>query len=509
MKKTRLILCLFLTLSLLCGCGTTQQTASTAATLPPAIVNAVAPVGDDGMQYNGQAALFLPSADGQRLLCRYVPVTLRHDTHPAQTIVQALLGYDGDDTVQPLGGETRLTLYGQNPVEVAGGVCTVDLTSSALILEDETLYTACLAIATTLCNLSDIQEVNVLIADQAISMDISGNLPMGTLRGHSGEELTLLWEQMEARRTPLGGDASTVPVTSMATLYFPLADGSGVIPEVRTLTFPGQTPQQLAAVLMTALSDGAQYVSGTAKMPDMDALMTTSPQVSDMLEGGRLVTLNFTADLSAQLDDCGIPMNCFLAAITDTLMTFIPSVTAVKIQIGTEVLTQTTSLTGTEIRFTDGVLRRSAFESFLMDQAVIYMAKGDKMVAVRRNLPAGDTASPRVLLKEMMQGATQQEQNEGIQSILPDGLREEDILGLSLQDDTLLINLSAHAASAIRLAGSEREQLACYGMVNTLCKSKNVRRVIFFFDGSSVNELAGSLDWGGAFFYCPGLIAKE
>ena len=108
-----------------------------------------------------------------------------------------------------------------------------------------------------------------------------------------------------------------------------------------------------------------------------------------------------------------------------------------------------------------------------------------------------------------MQGATQQEQNEGIQSILPDGLREEDILGLSLQDDTLLINLSAHAASAIRLAGSEREQLACYGMVNTLCKSKNVRRVIFFFDGSSVNELAGSLDWGGAFFYCPGLIAKE
>ena len=260
---------------------------------------------------------------------------------------------------------------------------------------------------------------------------------------------------------------------------------------------------------MTALSDGAQYVSGTAKMPDMDALMTTSPQVSDMLEGGRLVTLNFTADLSAQLDDCGIPMNCFLAAITDTLMTFIPSVTAVKIQIGTEVLTQTTSPTGTEIRFTDGVLRRSAFESFLMDQAVIYMAKDQKMVAVRRNLPAGNTASPRVLLKEMMQGATQQEQNEGIQSILPDGLHEEDILGLSLQDDTLLINLSAHAASAIRLAGSEREQLACYGMVNTLCKSKNVRRVIFFFDGSSVNELAGSLDWGGAFFYCPGLIAKE
>ncbi len=509
MKKTRLTICLLLTLCLLCGCGTPQQTASTAVTLPPATVNVEAPVGDDGMQYNDQAALFLPSADGQRLLCRYVPVNLRHDVHPAQAMVQALLGYDGDDTVQPLGGETRLTLYGQNPVEVAGGVCTVDLTSSALLLDDETLYVACLSIATTLCNLSDIQEVNVLIADQAISMDISGNLPMGTLRGHSGEELTLLWEQMEARRTPLGGDASAVPVTAMATLYFPLADGSGVIPEVRTLTFPGQTPQQLAAVLMTALSDGAQYASGTAKMPDMDTLMTTSPQVSDMLEGGRLVTLNFTADLSTQLEDCGIPMNCFLAAVTDTLMTFIPSVTAVKMQIGTEVLTQTTGLNGAEIRFTEGVLRRSTFESFLMDQAVIYMAKGDKMVAVRRNLPAGETASPRVLLREMMQGTTQKEQDDGIQDILPKGLQEADILGLSLQGDTLLINLSANAAALIRRTGSDGEQLACYGMVNTLCRSKNLRRVIFFFDGATVNQLAGSLDWGGAFFYCPGLIAKE
>ena len=504
MKKLRLILCLLLTLSL-CGCASTQQSDVT-ATLPPAKVSYEAPADDEGMQYTTQAALFLPSIDDQRLLCRYVSVTLRHDTHPAQAIVQALLNYAGDEMVHSIGNGTQLTLYGQNPVEVAGGVCTVDLTSSALILDDEALYTACLAISTTLCELSDIQQVNVLVADQAISMDISGNLPMGALRGHSGEDLTLLWEQMEARRTPLGGDASTVPVTAMATLYFPLADGSGVIPEVRTLTFPGQTPQQLAAVLMTALSDGAQYISGTASMPVLDDLMTTSPQVSDMMEGGRLVTLNFVDDLENQLAAYDIPLNCFVASVTDTLMTFVPSVTAVNIQVGSELLTQATSLNGETVVFNDGVIRRTAFEDFLMDQVTIYLAKGDKLTAVTRTLPAGEASSPRVLLQELMQGTTAEERAAGISNVLPAGLTNADVLGLSLEDDTLVINLSAHAAETIRQAGSDSEQLTCYSIVNTMCAAKGVRRVIFFFDGASAEQLGGSLYWSGEFYDCPGLI---
>ncbi len=504
MKKLRLMLCLLLALSL-CGCSSTQPV-DTAATLPPAETAFEAPVGDGGMRYTTQVALYLPSLDDQRLLCRYVSVSLRHDTHPAQTIVQALLNYAGDDTVHSLGNGTQLTLYGQNPVEIAGGVCTVDLTSSALILDDEALYTACLAISTTLCALSDIQAVNVLVADQAISMDISGNLPMGTLRGHSGEDLTLLWEQMEARRTPLGGDASSVPVTTMATLYFPLDDGSGVISETRTLTFPGQTPQQLAASLMTALSDGAQYVSGTAAMPVLDDLMTTSPQVSDMMEGGRLVTLNFVDDLEDQLSDYGIPLNCFIASVADTLMSFIPSVTAVTMHVGSDLLMHVTSLEGGTINFNDGIIRRTAFEEFLMDQVNIYLAKDDKLTAVTRTLPAGETSSPRVLLQKLVQGPTSAERSSGIENVLPVELSNADILGLSLEDDTLIINLSAHAAEAIRQAGSDREQLSCYSIVNTMCKAKGLRRVVFFFDGASVDQLGGTLYWSGEFLYCPGLI---
>ena len=66
-------------------------------------------------------------------------------------------------------------------------------------------------------------------------MDITGCLPLGTISPRPGEELPVLWEQMDARRTPLGQDPATVPVTGTATLYFPLAEGSGIVAETRAL----------------------------------------------------------------------------------------------------------------------------------------------------------------------------------------------------------------------------------------------------------------------------------
>ena len=42
--------------------------------------------------------------------------------------------------------------------------------------------------------------------------------------------------------------------------------------------------------------------------------------------------------------------------------------------------------------------------------------------------------------------------------------------------------------------------------MNTLCQSKSLRRVRFFFDGQSVETLGGQILWGGEFLLCPGLI---
>ena len=504
-KRLRLIACL-LAAALLTGCSAVPATnVVPVATLPPATVRYAAPVDDSTLNYIAVRPLYLPSLDRQRLLCQYESVALNHDRHDAESLIRALLAHEGNSKVASLGDGVRLTLYGDHPVEVAAGVCTVNLGSSALMLQDSALYTACLAIASTLCELDDISSVNVLIADQAVGMDITLTLPLGVVKAHPGEELTVLWEQMEARRTPLGEDPSLMPVTATATLFFPLKDASGVIPETRNITFPGQSPQQLAAGLLSAMSAGAQYMPGVSSMPDMNSLMVYAPQVSDMTEGGRLVTLHFVSDLEHRLAALQLDQSCFMAAIVETLTTFVPSVTAVRIHIGANPITSLYNGEHGSLLFPGGILRRSDFAPYLMTQSGICLASGQYLTRLNRTMPTAEAVSPRALLMHLMNGPTQEERDAGIQSVLPEGLSPQDVLGVAIDGDTLILNLSLRFADKIRLEAADYEQQLCYAMVNTLCQAKGLRRVVFFFGGEMVETLGGDLYWGGEFLLSPGM----
>ena len=89
---------------------------------------------------------------------------------------------------------------------------------------------------------------------------------------------------------------------------------------------------------------------------------------------------------------------------------------------------------------------------------------------------------------------------------LPPDLTDADILGLALQEDTLLVNLSARYAEVIRTSNSD-QRLAAYAAVNTLCEMLNVRRVRFYFGDKQVETLGTDLCWDGEFLYNPALTS--
>ena len=508
-KRIALLLCIVLAFSA-SGCtGTPDLTIRTASTLPPAQAQYAAPVSDALMEHTQPVALYLPARDGQRLLCQYEHLTLSHNQHAAEAVVRALITHPGNASMRPLGDGVAISLYGQNPVETANGVCTVNLSASVLQLDLDDFYTVCLSLATTLCELPDIHAVNVLVADQAVGMDISSILPLGCLTAHPGESLPALWEQLLARRTPLGENPATVPTSASAALYFPLSDGSGVIPETHTLSFPGQTPQQLAEVLLSALSSGAQYTAGTADMPNIASLLVYAPSASDLEGGGRLLTLRFIGDLEDRLAAAGVDMTCFVASVAQTLLTFIPSIAAVDIYVGTTPLCSLYHDRVGSLLFDEGRVRRNAFSALLMDQVTLLLPCGDGLTAVQRAVRSSGAASPRTLVSLLFDGASPLDAALGCTSPAPAGLLGSDILGVTITGDTLLLNLSSRCAEAIRAMDDRSEQLLCYSIVNTLCAEKGVRRVLFFFDGAMAESLGGSLYWGGEFMASPALINQQ
>ncbi|MBQ6382546.1 MAG: GerMN domain-containing protein [Clostridia bacterium] len=494
-------------LALLSGCvkPETAESSDVSATLPPAGVSYTAPDGDEPFVRGAERTLYLPTENELHLTAYQIWIESDSLADTAEQLTRRQLEAQSELLEGRLGENRKLSLYGGNPVECSGGICTVNLSTAALQLSSSELYKVCIALATTLCDLDEISFVNILIADQSVGMDITGSLAMGSLTGHPNENLPVLWEQMEAKRTPVGDDLSRTPLNALATLYYPLEEGRGIGCENRILNYDGQTPQQLASGLMAELEEVIRENTADSEGLSLRELMLHEPLTSELEDGGRLITLSFREDAEEKLADMGLDMACTLASLTYTMTTFIPGIAAVCVRIGDKVLTELRSASFGTISVLGGLLRREFFSRFLRGSATVFLAKNGRLKACEHPVDRNMEENPRTLLSALMAGPTGKEAEAGLEAALPEGVFEDDILGIAREGDTLLVNLSESFRAEIQAFGAERERLLCYSMVNTLCTGTGSRRICFFFEGEQVEQIAGSIYWAGTFMNNPGM----
>lgn len=508
-RKGMCLLLAFCCLAALSGCsGRREEDRLPAPPLPPAEVYYTAPDQDEVISEGGEFKSYFPGRDDLGLVSRSTQLDPANLSDTAEMLVRSMIAYPGDEETKKLGGNKALDLYGDHPIEVSGGVCTVNLATSALQLSLRDYYKNCLALATTLCEVKEINSVNVLVADQSVGLDITGNLPMGTLTAHPGENLAVLWEQMEAKRTPLGEDLSKTPLSTLATLYFPLSDGRGIACATRLVNFEGQTPQQLAMGLINAVSSVRKSTTGGQGFPELSDLLLHDPVTSELEEGGRLITLSLTEDAEARLTAGGADLACTVAALTYTLTTFIPGIAAICIRIGDKPITELHTDCFATVTALGGLVRRSTVSSFLMGSTTVYFARNGILCECERPIDRQLADSPRAQMCALMEGPDGREQAEDIVATLPGNVREDDILGIRAEGDTLLVNLSEGFRAEIQAMGPEAETLICYSMVNTLCRNTGLKRVCFFFEDDQVETIAGTIYWAGEFLYNIGLAEK-
>ena len=483
----------------LSGCAGVPPEEKDPPTLPPAAVRYTAPDGDIPVGEERMYTLYLPGKNGMHLTAQHVTLGPASLQETMENLVWDLLSFESNDMVDSLGKGRVLSLFGTDPVELSGGVCTVNLGSSALQLNYQDFYTLSLALASTLCELEAVDSVNVLVAGQSVGLDITGVLPMGTLTAHPGENLPVLWERMEAKRTPLGQNMSQTPLSSYVTVYFPLEDGQGITCENRMLSFEGQTPQQMTGTILETMSGGSMYLTGVPELPPLSSLMLHEPLASELADGGRLITLSFREDGMERLREAGVDPACLMAAITFSLTTFIPGTAAVSLRVGEQPVTQLDSERFGSIPVLGGLMRRENFRQLLRGRTTVYFERGGVLVPCVKTVDRKQTDSPREQLTALMEGPGARERTEGLERTVPEAVRPDDILGLNAVGDTLLINLSESFRSEIQSLGPEKERLLCYSMVNTLCENSALDHVCFFFEGEQVESIAGEICWSGVF----------
>ena len=504
MKKRLGCLLTALCLLALSGCARNSgEELAPVQTLAPATVSYDAPDGDRPVREAEDCLLYVPEKDAQKLVAHSVRMEEADILSTVTMLVRKLLAEIKANNVFQT--ERDVELYRDLPIEISRGICTVTLSSSALQLSYSDYYRLSLALATTLCGLDEIDYVNVLTAGQSVALDSAGRLPMGSLTGHADENLSVLWEQMEARRTPQGGDASRTPLSTQATIYYPLPDGRGVACESRRAAFTGQTTSQLASTLLEMISDSVRNRTEAGEIPDLYEYMVHEPVSSEMEEGGKLITLSFWEDLQELAESWQTDIPCLAAAVTLTLTTFVPGISAVCFRIADKPVTEISSSRFRIGTILGGLMRRNTFDIFLTGSTTVYFEKDGRLVPTEKPVDRETADSPRVQLNALMQGPERQDAGKGIVSPLPEDAREDDLLGIAAEGDTLLVNFSSSFLEKIKAQGPEKEMLLCYAMVNTLCENTGMKRVCFFFEGEQAEWIAGEIYWAGEFLYNPEL----
>lgn len=499
--KRRLTCLLAVSALLLNGCTASVPIREGASvTLPPAKAVYQAPNGDESRESVETILLYLPDRRAGQLVPHALTVALPPNRHPAETAVQKLLSFSGDDDCAPLIAGNPLSLFSGSGVEVSGDTATLNLSVSALALQGEQLMLVSRAITNTLCQWGDIRYVNLLIAGKQPGTDISASVPMGSLVKTSNEEK--LWKAGDE-----GGRFSAV-----ATLYYPAPLGKGVLAEARAVTFPGKTLPDMAMGLLTALSAEAQTLHGVPAVPALDLLLAAPVSVSESTTGGgRIVHIRFTDAANETFISHGIPRSVMMASMVLTLTTFLPNIEGVEVTIGQETVASLapTGLSeggAKQIVFKDRLMRRGDFSRFLLGIVSLYFTgPNQRLVRVERALPYYQTQNIRALFQQLLSGPDAAETMQQLRATLPGSVRNADLIGFTAEKDTVLLNFSSDFIAACQGLSPEEEQLMVYSLVNTLSSLRGIRRVRFYVTGGQPDTFAGSLYLPGEFLFNPSI----
>ncbi len=278
------------------------------------------------------------------------------------------------------------------------------------------------------------------------------------------------------------------------------------------ISFPDASLSGMCVALLAALSQRSSALPNLPQVPDLKALLAGAPLV-DELPGaqGRIVQLSFQESANEQLIAAGIPRSIMLASICQTLTTFLPGLAGVKVRIGNEMISAVVPAgvlegAGQEIVFQDQVMKRRDPAASCWTTTLYFANSGDTLSPSLRAIPYYQAHNPRYVLNQLLAGPDYTDSVPGLSPVLPTGLKDADWLGITRQNDTLAVNLSAKAAELIKPLGETQERLMVYGLVNTLARLGGVTRVQFFIDGSQEGRFAQQIDLAGSFLPNTGLV---
>lgn len=385
-------------------------------------------------------------------------------------------------------------------LEYSCGIACVNLTLEAGVHPgDSDDLLLCAAIADTLLGLDGVECVNILTGSR--SNAVCG-LPLGAIIEPS-DNISALYAQFQSEESRFLTE-QTASISRNVILYFPSTDGGYLLPEMRTLSFDSD---DYASVILDALKAGPLERSCCfSAMPGNQELLAGAPRrwVSDA--GERIIDVSFTEMLPNYLAFAGVEAWQLYGSVVLSLCSFLPELDAVRICVdGTPV--DACTLGEVQLQFEDGMMRRSDFSACIGSSAGLYFADTDGgLRRVECAMSRSAAISTKQILSEMIRAGNP---GDGLTGVFPEGLLPEDILGVEVEDQVAVVNLSGAFYSRCQSLDSAGERRLVYAMINALTELDGIRAVRFVVEGQSIDAMVQSICLKTALLPDPGLVRSE
>ena len=504
---------------------------------------AFAPIGDGMTVRLITQIIYYLSPDGLRLKPMLCDVTIMPGETILESLMERLLAGPDNAEFAPIFPE-YVNMYFLS-AEQSQGVATVNLTGAFASLSMEQQFIARMAIVNTLTELNDIRYVNLLIDGKESPLfwhTLSGGLSAATnpepgenimqpepapRRGLAlptgamvrTEDTDSAYMQLRALVDRINASDSTgrheqEVISRHVTLYFASEDGTTLMPEVREMEMG--TADYIVPVVEAMIrgpSDTARFArtlpAGVElRLAYVDSWENVTHVVVDLREG---------ADKMIQRSPIGA--DAAYASMVHTCLTFVPGAQAVRFQIeGVDYdifAIDNTAPNGKEEEGTDAEeaqapsYTRESFSIEVGRDITIYLPLADGRIRqVRKSVLQGEAGMPRNWLRTMLEETRSAAAASRAVLPFPDTLREEEILGLAIAGETMIVNLSKTAAEGFAGADREPERAWVYALVNTLCGIPGIKSVRFLVEGVPIETFAGNIWLREALIPNPGLVEK-
>jgi len=437
-------------------------------------------LGEQTGGYYTDLELFYESGNGLELST----VTRAVYVPEGETVIEAALKElfkptDDQGFLSPMPGDASI-----RNISYGCGLVTVDLAINIAGLQSEAeLVSMFKAVTNTLAGIDGVEYVNILVNTRQESIC---SLPAGVLL-YNDNSTAATWAQYQADSA--GFFDSNMPIERNAALYFPSSNGQWLLTEVRSIAFKSDNyAEELLLALINGATGGSAYVDF---LSGGSSILAEAPALSVDSTGQRVLDISLSNTVRDYMILQGINEWQLAGAVTLTMCSFIPELDAVRLSIGGSVIDRL-NIRGQYHDFDGGLMHRNDFSMYPASICTLYFA-GDsgKLAPVKRAISSERCSSAYTLLTQLVSGPSSA---DGVAaSVMPAGMTASDILGVTVQSGTAIVNFTDNFYRLCQMMNETEERLLIYSIVNTLCDLPGISSVKILIEGDRIETLSGTI----------------